>query len=536
MRPVSDGLVLEDWQERLQALKARLLPRAVVLAIEDHGLRGQVIAVDHAWAAALPQGLCQQGQPANTTALADFLGDLLLDHGLVAPRIRASLPPLAAQCRVIEWPLGEWPDEPVQAIRLLDPDLGLPFALEQAYLDLQPLPGPSVRSLLVAAPKRLVRDWITVFDGAGAQLERLQPTQMVEWQALQTLLSAGDRGVLQVLLALEPSMSRLLLVADGLPCFERQLAAVGQPFEAGTVISLVTEVQRCIQFWHQRQGLTAAAPERWWLHGPLADQEGLEALLGTIGVERLQRVDLPVVPVLSAPSIAGLDLLRERRAELGLPEPVPGLRARQLRRGALIGACLLAASLGLLALSILREQSFVDQRQSLVPQETSATQLEGELNRERLRRRKLERANRALVQALVSLDSGSALLQALVLVTPAQVQLTDVRVEGESLSLKGLAADPQAYGRINALVLALKRLPLFQASRVVLRKASRLEGPAPGAAATAPPAGVSRPVTFEIQAGFAPRNGVADLATLQQLQADGLLSRLRVLQQQGVQP
>ena len=528
--------MLEDWQWRLQALWARLWPRAVVLAIEDHGLRGQVIAADQAWAAALPQGLCQQGQPANTTALADFLGDLLLDHGLVAPRVLASLPPLAAHCRVIEWPLGEWPDEPVEAIRLLDPDLGFPFPLDQAYLDLQPLPGPSVRSLLVAAPKRLVREWITVFDGAGAQLERLQPTQFVEWQALQTLLTAADRGVLQVLLALEPSMSRLLLVADGLPCYERQLPAVGQPFETSTVITLVAEVQRSIQFWQQRQGLAVAAPERWWLHGPLAEQEGLEALLGTIGVERLQRVDLPVVPVLSAPAGAGLDLLRERRTELGVPEPVPGSRARQLRRGALIGASLLAASLGVLAFSILREQSLADQRQNLVPQETSATLLEGALNRERLQRRKLERANRALVQALVSLDSGSALLQALVLVTPAQVQLTEARVEGESLSLKGLAADPQAYARINALVLALKRMPLVQASRVVLRKASRLETPAPGTAATSSLAGASRPVTFEIQAGFAPRNGVSDLATLQQLQADGLLSRLQVLRQQGVQP
>lgn len=520
--------MLEDWQERLQALRARLLPTSVVLAIEDHGLRGQVIARDQAWAAALPYGLCQQGQPTNSTALADFLGDLLLDHGLISPRVRASLPPLATHCRVIEWPLGEWPDEAVAAIRLLDPDLGLPFPLEESYLDLQPLPGTPVRSLLVAAPKQLVRDWISVFDGAGAQLDRLQPTQMVEWQALRTLLTPADRGVLQVLLALEPTMSRLLLVADGLPCFERQLPAVGQPFQPATVISLVAAVQRCIQFWRQRQGLSQASPERWWLHGPLADQEGLEALLGTIGVERLQRVDLPVVPVLSAPSGTGLDLLRERRAELGVPEPVPGAVGRQLRRGAWIGASLVALSLVAMTLLMLREQSLHEQRQALVPQETSAALLEGALNRERQSRRRLEQANRSLVRALVSLESGSALLQALVLVTPARVQLTEARVEGDGLSLKGLAADPQAYGRINALVLALKRMPLFNPTRVALRKASRLD--ASGSVSA------SRSVAFEIQAGFAPRSGIADLATLQQLQADGLLSRLRVLQQQGVQP
>jgi Tfp pilus assembly PilM family ATPase len=197
------------------------------LAIEDHGLRGQVVEGDQAWAAALPAGICAQGQPTNGTALADFLGDLLLDHGLLTPRVRASLPPLAAHWRLIQWPLGEWPEEAAEAIRLLDPDLRLPFRLDEAYLDLQPLPGTPTQALLVAAPRRLVRDWISVFDGAGAQLDRLQPTETVEWQALQTLLGPADQGVLQVLLALEPTMSRLLIVADGLPCYERVLPGIG---------------------------------------------------------------------------------------------------------------------------------------------------------------------------------------------------------------------------------------------------------------------------------------------------------------------
>lgn len=529
--------MLEDWQERLQALKARLFPVSVVLAIEDHGLRGQVIDGDQAWAAALPQGFCSQGQPANSTALADFLGDLLLDHDLITPRVRASLPPLAAHWRVIQWPLGEWPDEAAEAIRLLDPDLRLPFRLDEAYLDLQPLPGSPARAVLVAAPRQLVRDWIAVFDGAGAPLDRLQPTETVEWQALQTLLGPMDRGVLQVLVSFEPLMSRVLLVADGLPCYERVLPAIGQPFLSESVISLVATVQRCIQYWRQQQGLPLAAPERWWLHGPLAAQPGLEELLKASGVDRLSSVDLPVVPVLAAPPGEGFDLLRERRAELGLPDPVPGERSTLFRRGSLIGASLLGLSLAALALTTVRETGLGGQRQALVEQEASATQLETALNQERLSRRRLEKANRALVSALVSLDSGSALLQALVLVTPAQVQLTETRVEGDGLSLKGLAADPQSYGRINALVLALKQMPLFQPSKVVLRKASRVEATAPASGGVSPSGvGGPLPVSFEIQAGFAPRQGVSDLVTLQQLQADGLLRRLRVLQPQGGTP
>ena len=528
--------MLDDWQARLLALKARLLPASVVLAIEDHGIRGQVIDDDDAWAAALPDGFCNQGKPANTMALADFLGDLLLDHKLIAPRVRASLPPLAAQWRVIQWPLGTWPDEAADAIRQLDPDLRLPFSLAEAYLDIHPLPGTPSRALLVAAPRDLVRDWISVFDGAGAQLDRLQPTETVEWQALQTLLEADDRDHVQVLLAFEPTMSRLLLVADGQPCYERVLPPIEQPFVPETVIALVAMVQRCVQFWSQSQGVSLPPQEAWWLHGPLAYQEGLLALLRSSGVERLQRVYLPVVPVLAAPPGEGFDLLREHRADLGLPEPRPGEARRLLHRGTLIGASLLGVSLVALALTTLRESGLGGQRQELVPQEASATQLESALNQERLNRRRLEQANRSLINALVSLDSGSALLQALVLVTPAQVQLTEARVQGDGLTLTGQAADPQAYGRINALVLALKRMPLFTASKVVLRKASRQGAPDQAAAGQAPVASGPPPVNFEIQAAFAPRNQLSDLATLQQLQADGLVRRLRVLQQQGVQP
>lgn len=528
--------MLEDWQARLQALKARLLPASVVLAIENHGIRGQAIDDDEAWATSLPDGFCTRGQPANGTALADFLGDLLLDHKLIAPRVRASLPPLAAQWRVIQWPLESWPDEAAAVIRQLDPDLRLPFPLAEAYLDVHPLPGAPSRALLVAAPRQLVHDWIAVFDGAGAQLDRLQPTETVEWQALQTLLGSDDRDRLQVLLALEPGMSRLLLVADGQPCFERVLPAIGQPFDPAAVISLVATVHRCIQFWSQRQGLPLPPQEAWWLHGPLAYQDGLLALLRSTGVERLQRVYLPVVPVLAAPPGEGFDLLREHRAALGLPEPQPEEARRLLRRGSLIGASLLGVSLAALAFTTLRESRLGGQRQALVPQEASASQLEGELNEERLNRRRLEKANRTLINALVSLDSGSALLQALVLVTPAQVQLTEARVEGDGLSLKGQAADPQAYGRINAMVLALKRMPLFTPSKVVLRKASRQGAADPAASGQMPGAAGPPPVSFEIQAAFAPRNQLSDLATLQQLQADGLVRRLRVLQQQGVQP
>lgn len=226
----------------------------------------------------------------------------------------------------------------------------------------------------------------------------------------------------------------------------------------------------------------------------------------------------------------GLDLLRERREELGIPElPPTDTRALLLRGLAIGGAILGIVLLGCLALRW-RQQLLATERERLAPVQAQSELLQKQLAKERADRLELEKSNRSLAEALVAVRSGSALLQGLVEVTPAGVQLSESKVQGEELLLKGLSSDPLAFRRINALVLELQAIPLFDPAKVVLKKASRQEkNDASGA-------GLPPQVEFELSAGFRPRQSATDLKALQQLRADGMAKRLQYLQKEGLLP
>jgi len=99
-------------------------------------------------------------------------------------------------------------------------------------------------------------------------------------------------------------------------------------------------------------------------------------------------------------------------------------------------------------------------------------------------------------------------------------------VQGMGLSLSGLAADPQAFRRVNALSLSLGRSPLFQPGSIKVVKLSRdgMEAK-PG-----------EPVAWQLKAGFATLAAAQQLRLLQQLGADGMARRLQILQRAGLLP
>ena len=123
----------------------------------------------------------------------------------------------------------------------------------------------------------------------------------------------------------------------------------------------------------------------------------------------------------------------------------------------------------------------------------------------------------------MGVSSGSALLAQLSAVTPAGVQLTEVRSQNNGLLLKGVAIDPQAFRRVNGLSLLLSQSPLFDAESVQVVKLQR-DGASGG------------PVDWELSARFAALAPDQQLAVLQALQADGLVQRQRLLQSKGVLP
>lgn len=237
-----------------------------------------------------------------------------------------------------------------------------------------------------------------------------------------------------------------------------------------------------------------------------------------------------------------LDLLRERRQALGLEPMAPLLAAQRplLRRGTVIGAALLGTVLGIGGLLLLRHAMVRAQMGELEHYEAEAARMRTLLTARKGKLDRLRDTNRRLAESLTTLRTSSALLTELQLRTPEGVQLVGAQSKGAQLVLKGRAADPMAFARINALELELKRSPLLAAEGVALSKVERQ--PAKDAAAAGPGSGRSAlpagppPVGFEMVGPFAALGPARQLEVLRQLGSDGMASRLERLQQEGLMP
>ncbi|MEY3545268.1 MAG: hypothetical protein RLZZ247_1425 [Cyanobacteriota bacterium] len=220
------------------------------------------------------------------------------------------------------------------------------------------------------------------------------------------------------------------------------------------------------------------------------------------------------------------DLLRQRRLERGLPpaaEPLQPARSL-LVRGVALGGGVLVAVFGIWGVLLWRQAQLNQQLEGLrgIPVQVQA--LEGQALAQRRRLSTIQRSNEGLAKGLVAVSSGSALLAQLMEITPQGVQLTDVQVQAGSLKLKGVAADPQAFRRVNGLSLLLAESPLFQPKSVKVVKLSR-EASKPAA-----------PVDWDLTAAFATLPAPQQLRLLQSLGSKGLAKRLQILERAGVLP
>jgi len=267
--------VLAGVKEAWQPLRTQWLGQKVLLAFDDRTLNGTALSKGSistpSWQSMLPTQALQRGMPELIDGLGDFLGDLLLSMGLGGQPLRIALPPEAAHWRVISWPFEQWPDEPIDALRTIDPDLGLPFALADAAIDLQPLPGMPLRSLLVAAPRALVEAWVEVINIAGAPLERLLPTQVcLRIALLQELQQCDPQSGVLLLLPDANGIGLAQLWRQGIPLYERRLA-MNDP-------QLIEQIETLVAFYRSRdRGFRLG---HLWLGAPLEQQDQLAAALG----------------------------------------------------------------------------------------------------------------------------------------------------------------------------------------------------------------------------------------------------------------
>ncbi len=273
---VFSGLIglKDDLDDRLRPIRAQLFPRQLLLELQDDALMGQVlrgsgpepVSID----LPLPPLTCLDGQPLEKEPLGDLIGDLLVRDGLLDAVVLASLPEGAVEWRVIDWPLEAIPDDPIEALRTIDPTLSFGVPLAEATIDLRPLAGATPRMLLAVASRTLVEDWIEVFNLAGAQLERLAPPQSCRLAAVNALLEQAPDDELTLLIHPLPAGGRLLLLRGAEPVFDWPL-----PEEDG---DLVREVNRCVAFYRRRD--PSVRRLRLLLSATMPSQDHLQDALG----------------------------------------------------------------------------------------------------------------------------------------------------------------------------------------------------------------------------------------------------------------
>ena len=219
-----------------------------------------------------------------------------------------------------------------------------------------------------------------------------------------------------------------------------------------------------------------------------------------------------------------MDLLRERRIELGLPaQPAPFVPTRLLlRRGVLLGGAVLLMSGAITAALNWRGQQQEQQLEAPTPQRLASA--EAQLRRLSTNTAAVNKETTRIAQQLVAFPGGSPLLEQLRRVTPVGVQLQDLSVGKGQIQLSGRAqigVSPGPLERINALVLSLSRLPISLEQGVKVMKITREDGDDPA-------------VTFSVEWALNPKVRLS-LIQLQELGAIGLAERYRLIEQRGVQ-
>ena len=222
---------------------------------------------------------------------------------------------------------------------------------------------------------------------------------------------------------------------------------------------------------------------------------------------------------------APVDLLRERRIELGLPaQPAPFVPTRLLlRRGALLGGAVLLVSCAITAAVNWRGQQQQQQLELLEPVAQRVTAAEAQLRRLRTKTAAVNKKTDVFAQQLVAFRGGSPLLEQLRRITPEGIQLQELLVGEAQIKLLGrvqIGNTPGPLERINALSLSLSQLPITREQGVKVIKITREDGDDPA-------------VTFSVEWALNPKVRLS-LIQLQELGAIGLAERYRLIEQRGV--
>ena len=227
------------------------------------------------------------------------------------------------------------------------------------------------------------------------------------------------------------------------------------------------------------------------------------------------------------PPAISLDLLEERRQELGLGPPQPQHHRLLVWRGAAVAAVMLAGVVVTGALISLWTTAWHQRLAGLGEAAEDHERLAARLRATEAQTEQLKRGTLDLADALVNVRSSSALLSELVLLTPRGVQLKTLGVVEDAVTLEGEAVNWQA---VNLLQLRLQSSPFFQPGNEVPVKGTARDRVANPEAAD-PDSGA---VKFQLTATFAANAMEQVRPVLEDLGASGMAQRVRLLEASGL--
>ncbi len=244
--------------DRLIPLQTWLFPSQVLFELDDHFVTLLALHQGHAlptikWLERipLPAGTCDQAIPVRSEALADFIGDLLVERGFAGARVAAVLPALACEWHLVQWPGAEWPEDARRLLIQRGREAGFRLPLQSADLReirLEPEVAPLPTSLVIAVRRALLVGWVDTFAIAGLALEGLEAGPVCVLRALEPLLQQTPEGQLVAVLDLAKDSGHLLLLQRGIPVYERRLAG-----SLAGIGLLVEELRRSVDFWRQQE-------------------------------------------------------------------------------------------------------------------------------------------------------------------------------------------------------------------------------------------------------------------------------------------
>ena len=220
-----------------------------------------------------------------------------------------------------------------------------------------------------------------------------------------------------------------------------------------------------------------------------------------------------------------IDLLRQRREQLGYQRPQVVPVRSLLLRGALLGAALPLLLLLVCGWLWFREMGLRQSEKELTPDADKHDRLQGEIASEKTSLQTLVNTNKAMAKAMADVRSSSALLAELRRLVPSAVSISQAKINGNVLELDGEALQPNGLRIVNALMLSLGESDLFQRDAVVLKKAQVEQSGSDDQSS-------AQRLTYSLTAAFAPDAPQAIRSQLESLGALGLEQRLQRLHQE----